>query len=185
VFLECIFDPPSASRKDVRNVREGWTADVDDNSRIVVQVGGMRNELAAHLHDEIQRLSAAGDVSALDRRFDEALEHYNAAWALIPEPKTEWNASTWLLAAIGDAAFLGGYKSSALEALRFAMHCPDGIGNPFLHLRLGQVLFEQGDQDAAADELARAYMGGGAEIFDQEEPRYSAFLNTRMLGIVH
>lgn len=64
------------------------------------------------------------------------------------------------------------------------MHCPDGIGNPFLHLRLGQVLFDQGDQDAAADELARAYMGAGPEIFDHEEPRYFAFLSTRMQGIV-
>lgn len=144
----------------------------------------MRNELAAHLHDEIQRLSAAGDVSASALRFEEAIEHYNAAWALIPEPKTQWNASTWLLAAIGDAAFLGGHRGSALEALRFAMHCPDGVGNPFLHLRLGQVLFDHGDQDAAADELARAYMAGGAEIFGQEEPRYFAFLRTRMEGIV-
>lgn len=144
----------------------------------------MSNELPAHLHAEIQRLSTAGDVSASARRFEEAIEYYNAAWALVPEPKTEWNASTWLLAAIGEAAFLGGYKGSALEALRFAMHCPDGIGNPFLHLRLGQVLFDQGDQDAAADELARAYMGAGPEIFDHEEPRYFAFLSTRMQGIV-
>lgn len=144
----------------------------------------MSNELPAQLHDEVQRLSAAGDVCASAGRFDEAIERYNAAWALIPEPKTEWNASTWLLAAIGDAAFLGGFGGTALDALRFAMHCPDGIGNPFLHLRLGQVLFDQGDQDAAADELARAYMGAGAEIFDQEERRYFAFLNTRMKGIV-
>jgi tetratricopeptide (TPR) repeat protein len=144
----------------------------------------MSSELPPHLHAEIQRLSTAGDVSASARRFEEAIEYYNVAWALIPEPKTEWNASTWLLAAIGDAAFLGGYEGSALEALRFAMRCPDGIGNPFLHLRLGQVLFDRGDQDAAADELARAYMGAGAEIFDQEEPRYFAFLSTRMQGIV-
>jgi tetratricopeptide (TPR) repeat protein len=144
----------------------------------------MSKELPAHLHAEIQRLSATGDVSASARRFEEAIGHYKAAWALIPEPKTDWNASTWLLAAIGDAAFLGGYKGSALEALRFAMHCPDGTGNPFLHLRLGQVLFDQGDHDAAADELARAYMAAGAEIFDQEEPRYFAFLSTRMQGII-
>ncbi len=84
------------------------------------------------------------------------------------------------MAAIGDAAFLGGYGGTALDALRFSMHCPGGIGNPFLHLRLGQVLFDRDELDGAADELARAYMGGGPEVFAQEDPRYMAFLSTRI-----
>jgi hypothetical protein len=60
------------------------------------------------------------------------------------------------------------------------MHCPKAIGNPFLHLRLGQCQFELGNLDRAADELARAYMGAGLEIFDSEDAKYFEFLKMRM-----
>jgi hypothetical protein len=59
------------------------------------------------------------------------------------------------------------------------MTCPGGLGNPFLHLRFGQILFESGDHDLAADELIRAYMGAGDEIFENEDPKYLNFLKTR------
>jgi hypothetical protein len=60
---------------------------------------------------------------------------------------------------------------------------PDDVcatGNPFLHLRLGQCRFELGDLDRAADELARAYMGDGEDVFEDEAPKYLAFLKTRL-----
>lgn len=60
-----------------------------------------------------------------------------------------------------------------------AMQCPAAIGNPFLHLRLGQCQFELGNLDRAADELARAYMGAGADIFEGAD-KYFAFLKTRL-----
>jgi len=59
------------------------------------------------------------------------------------------------------------------------MRCPDAIGNPFLHLRLGQCQFELGELDRAADELARAYMGAGAKIFEGGD-KYFSFLKTRL-----
>ena len=61
------------------------------------------------------------------------------------------------------------------------MHCPDAIGNPFLHFRLGQVLYDDAQLDAAADELMRAYMGAGPEVFASEDPKYLQFLQTRAL----
>jgi hypothetical protein len=98
---------------------------------------------------------------------------------LLPEPKTDWEAATWILGAIGDANFLGKDYLAGRENLSMAMHCPDAIGNPFLHLRLGQCQFELGNLDRAADELARAYMGAGDEIFEGAE-KYLAFLKTRL-----
>jgi hypothetical protein len=67
----------------------------------------------------------------------------------------------------------------ARKALEFALHCPGAIGNPFLHLLFGQVLLETGDPDWAADELMRAYMAEGAEIFANDDPKYLMFLGTR------
>lgn len=137
------------------------------------------DQLPAQLHEAIQRFCTAGDRLTADGQHEAAIAEYNRAWELIPEPKNHWNAATWVLAAIADAAFLGGYNTSAREALDYAMTCPGAVGNPFLHLRRGQVLLDLGEQDAAADELMRAWMGGGAELFAAEDGRYLAFLKTR------
>ena len=140
-------------------------------------------ELADAIHEQIETLSAAGD--ALLERDDPAgaIAQYQTAFELLPEPKTDWEAGTWLLAAIGDACFLQGEFAHGRNSLMQAMHFPDAIGNPFLHLRLGQCQFELGDLDRAADELMRAYMSEGSEIFAEEDEKYLAFLASRAKGI--
>lgn len=60
------------------------------------------------IYSKIQDLCAQGDELAKASDFPSALEKYWAAWDLVPEPKTEWEAATWILAAVGDANFLGG-----------------------------------------------------------------------------
>jgi tetratricopeptide (TPR) repeat protein len=136
-------------------------------------------ELPSTVHEAITRFCANGDVLAASGKFEEALAEYNRAWEILPESKSQWNASTWILAAVADAAFLGNFKTSAREALEFVMACPNAIGNPFLHLRLGQVLLDAGEHDRAADELMRAYMGAGPDLFASEDKRYLSFLGTR------
>ncbi len=59
------------------------------------------------------------------------------------------------------------------------MHCPDAIGNPFLHLRLGQCQYELGDFDRSVQELMQAYMGGGREILEEDDLKYFKFLTER------
>ena len=132
-------------------------------------------ELDESVHRDVTRLCAAGDELAEQGRYEGAVAEYNKAWELIPEPKNDWNASTWILAAISDACFSIGKNKSARQALEYAMTCPGGLGNPFLHLRL----FDAAEYDVAADELMRAYMGGGSEIFESEDPKYLTFLKTR------
>ena len=105
---------------------------------------------------------------------------YWKAWDLLPEPKTEWDAATWILAAVGDANFLGKDYKAGRDNLSNAMHCPNAIGNPFIHLRLGQCQFELGNEERAADELTRALMGAGEEILQQEDPKYFKFLKTKL-----
>jgi len=60
------------------------------------------------------------------------------------------------------------------------MLCPAAIGNPFIHLRRGQVLFEQGEMEAAVQELLRAYMRGGDEIFSEDDPKYFRLLTLKI-----
>ena len=136
-------------------------------------------ELPDKVYERIQVLSNKGDTLAEECNYPAALEQYWAAWDLLPEPKTNWQAATWLLGAIGDANFLGGDYTAGRDNLSLAMRCPDAIGNPFLHLRLGQCQFELGNLDRAADELSRAYMSAGDSIFEDEE-KYFTFLKTRL-----
>jgi len=127
----------------------------------------------------VQRFSAEGDALAATGQYHEAIPAYNRAWGLLPEPKSQWAAATWILTAIADAGYLGGFLRSARDALDYVMLCPEAIGNPFLHLRRGEVLYEQGELAAAADELMRAYMGGGPDLFASEPAKYLEFLRTR------
>ncbi|KQT35998.1 hypothetical protein [Methylophilus sp. Leaf414] len=140
-------------------------------------------ELSDGTHEDIQRLCAKGDKSAKAKQYPDALQSYWAAWDLLPEPKTEWEAATWILAAVGDANFLSGDYVAGRDNLSQAMHCPNAIGNPFLHLRLGQCQFELQVIDRAADELMRAYMGAGTEIFEDQDPKYLLFLQSKAKAI--
>lgn len=136
-------------------------------------------KLTDEIRERIQFLCKKGDELAKQGQYPAALEQYWAAWDLLPEPQTEWEASTWILGAIGDANFLGGDYIAGRDNLSMAMHCPGGIGNPFMHLRLGQCQFELGNLDRAVDEMARAYKGAGSHIFDGAD-KYFAFLKTRI-----
>ena len=143
------------------------------------QLNGKRPvQLPDITHSKIELLSKQGDDLAGNGKYREAVEKYVEALGLLPEPIDQWEACTWLLTAIGDANFQSKNYEYTRRALSDAMHCPDAIGNPFIHLRLGQSQYELGNKERAADELARAYMGAGKEIFSNEDPKYFKFLQT-------
>jgi tetratricopeptide (TPR) repeat protein len=62
-------------------------------------------ELDPALYEKIKEHSDEGERLFYDGRFPEALEEYSKALDLIPEPKQRWEASVWVLAAIGDCYF--------------------------------------------------------------------------------
>lgn len=133
-------------------------------------------DVSEQLQAEIDRLCVQGDADADRARYPDALAAYWAAWDLLPEPKLDCEAATWILAAVGDVNFLGGDFLAGRDNLSTVMHCPGALGIPFLHMRLGQCQFELGEHAGAVAELTRAYVGGGASLFDDEDPKYSACL---------
>ncbi|CAN5583596.1 hypothetical protein BH09VER1_BH09VER1_40260 [soil metagenome] len=140
-------------------------------------------ELSEAIHNQITSLCATGDDLAKQQEYADAIASYWSAWDLLPEPKTEWDAATWILVAIGEANFFNNDFEAGRDNLSSAMRCPGTIGNPFIHFRLGQCQFELENYDRAADELMRAYMGAGREIFDQHDPKYFHFLASKADGI--
>lgn len=129
-------------------------------------------QLSENLYAYIKELCESGDEYQENKQYYEAIEKYKEALSFLPEPKYKWVASTWILTALGESYFFVTDYENARNALQKAMYCPDAIGNPFIHLRLGQVQFELGNLTKAADELVRAYMGGEKAIFDDEDTKY-------------
>nr|WP_255654553.1 tetratricopeptide repeat protein [Cohnella sp. REN36] len=105
---------------------------------------------------------------------------YVAALRLLPENHREWEAATWIYVAIGDAHFQMKNYDKAFKCFFNAVQGPKGLGNPYIHLRLGQLYYEQENLEKAADELTRAYMGAGIAIFMEDDPKYLAFLETKI-----
>ena len=137
-------------------------------------------ELPEHLHEQISLLCKEGDAFSEQGDYENALSRYREAWALVPEPKINWEASTWILAAAGEVYFLQQNYEKALNSFLRAVQGLGGLGCPYIHLRLGQLHYERGDMDVAADELTRAYMSAGDEIFSQEDPKYFAFIRSKL-----
>lgn len=137
-------------------------------------------ELDDATYDRIRALCAEGDQLADDDRFDEALVQYGRALDLVPKPVETWHAATWIHAAIADAQFFQGRHIEARASLQRALRCPGGVSNPFLHLRMGQVALELGHERQAVNELTLAYAVEGRDIFADEDPKYWAFLSSKI-----
>ncbi|MBM3116718.1 tetratricopeptide repeat protein [Jeongeupia naejangsanensis] len=135
--------------------------------------------IPAKLFNEIEALSGAGDALYEAGDYKAAIAKYKAGYALVPAPKEEWEMGTSLLIAIGDTQFANGDFARAIETLTTASFTPAGMGNPFVHLRLGQALFETGALDLAAESLQRIRGHGDDSIFEDEDPKYLDFLQSR------
>ncbi|MFE6076981.1 tol-pal system YbgF family protein [Paenibacillus sp. NPDC057886] len=113
-----------------------------------------------------------GDALSEDGEVEQAIKKYLTALKLVPLPKNEWEASTWIYAALGDAYFTNEEYVQAKDSFFNALNCPEGISNPLILLRLGESLVECGELDKAKEYLLRAYMLEGYEIFSEEDQKY-------------
>lgn len=133
--------------------------------------------LNPELVKKIKALCAEGYRRYDQGAYKEALRLFYKAWTLVPKPPTEHAEAGWVLTAIGDCYFRTGQWDQGRESLASALRCPGMLGNPFIHLRLGQCLLEQGllepgKNEAAREHLELAYINGGSKLFQNEAPRY-------------
>ena len=128
-------------------------------------------ELDDKIYEEITELSERGDAFADNGKFEKALQCFNTAYNMLPEPVYIWEASTWLLTSIGDMLFqMKQYEKSANSFFE-AQKCPDGIGNPFICARIGECLYEM-NNPKSKEYLLQAYMLEGKDIFSDVDSKY-------------
>ena len=129
--------------------------------------------------------------------FPSAKSHYHAAWEdYAAQRRTAADAGKvrafdqkhtsedafWLLLSGANAQFSAGDFEDCLDtcitAFELFKELGYVVGNPFFHLRLGQASFEvepPEDRDEGGmtiDNLARALICGGIEIFNNEDAKY-------------
>ncbi|HSZ26195.1 MAG TPA: hypothetical protein VK766_10765 [Cytophagaceae bacterium] len=134
------------------------------------------------IHVEIEKICDRGDEFAQLGDYPSALENYWKAYDLLPEPKEEWVAGTWILAAIGDTNFLNkDYQAGIDNISTAAKYFPNVADNPFLHLRLGQCEFELGNYEKASDEFMKTFSLEGEELFLNEDSKYFELLKSKLV----
>lgn len=132
-------------------------------------MGVSDDELSDELYEKILDLTEKGDEFCEDEEWKKAIKCFEKALALVPEPKDDWETSTWIYAALADAYFFWGKYEESLYQLNQALMCPDGLGNPFITLRLAQCNYELGNMKKADEYFFEAYMLEGMEIFKRED----------------
>jgi hypothetical protein len=114
-------------------------------------------------------------------RYDDALASFQTVWVLLPEPKDKQDLAVQILAGIADCQFSLGAWQKCREAVQHAFRCGADVGNPFLRLRLGQCLYELGNEHEAANWLVPVYLMEGKAPFEGEDPKYLNFFRAKLL----
>lgn len=124
------------------------------------------------LYEIIKELSEKGDKAMERKDFLKAEEHWEEALTLVPEPKNQYAAATWLYAALGDLYFLQNRFDEAKVDFELAYSAMDGVTNPFVQYMLGKTYYKLGNMEKAKELLAIAYMNAGEEIFEDDDKVY-------------
>src|SRR5208283_1525149 len=98
--------------------------------------------LPASLLNDIQAKIEEGDTFLDADAFTQAVEHYQEALLMIPDPKYMHDISLAAFTALGEAYYYSGNYHDALSAYQGALKAPGGVENPLLHLRMGQAYYD-------------------------------------------
>ncbi len=108
-----------------------------------------------------------------EERFHASNRYLQDVYELLPEPKAEWKAYTWLISSMADNHFEQDEYVAAFEKLE-EVFTLDGESNEnaYLCLRRGQCALELEHDDLAKQLLSRAFELEGKEIFEDEHSKY-------------
>lgn len=120
----------------------------------------------------IRKLSEQADTFFTQECFIDAIDLYNKAWDLIPEPKEEHEITELIASNLGEALFeLDDFEEARFYFERaYATH--DGWKNPYVLLMLGRCWLEFGKREKGIAYLKKAYSVGGEEVFEDCQNLY-------------
>lgn len=142
----------------------------------------VEEDISEQLQFELDKLAEKGNKYFDTKEYDKALEIWEKTLKLIPEPKKNFRETVWFLTSIGDIYYMQGKYEEAFNKFEDAKNnlSGEGINNPFILLRLGQSALELRKNDLATENLLRAYMLEGKEIFEEDDKKYFEFLESNI-----
>lgn len=117
--------------------------------------------------DEIDRISNTS-VLNLENKIEALLKIYDS----LTNDEKGRKEGRYLIIRIGEIYFQGNAFENAKYNYNFAIKFKDTIGNPFIHLRLGQLQYYHKNEERMYDELSRALIMGGENIFKNEDSKF-------------
>lgn len=133
-------------------------------------------ELSDVLYEKITNYCNSGDTLYDNGEYYDAIKKYKKAFELLPEPKEEWEATTWICSALADAFAEVGETEKSLQYALLANKCPNGLMNPYVQLQVGMSFFDIGNIEKAREYFLRAYMLEGEDIFSDVPPEHFALI---------
>lgn len=130
------------------------------------------SELPDDIYQRVTLHSESGNLYSENEQHIEAAAQWKEALALLPTPKKQWEAATWLNASVGEAYWILERKEEACSFFEQAYRSADGHLNPFVLFYLGACYFDMKSPESSTDFLLRAYMLDGETIFNDEDPKY-------------
>jgi tetratricopeptide (TPR) repeat protein len=115
-----------------------------------------------------------------DEQYPKALACFQSAWQALPEPRDKQDLAVAILGGIADCQFLLGQWDECRQSVQEAFRCGAELDDTFLRLRLGQSLYELGNQEEAANWLVPVYLSEGREPFAAEDPKYLEFFRSKL-----
>ncbi len=122
------------------------------------------------------------------RRHDEAIQLWEEALYLIPDPKNVYLETAWFSVAIGDIYIVKKMYSKALEYFKkvFDILHEEIYQDAFTMRSMGEIYCEMGDEKCSTKYLLKAYLLEGEEIFELDfykeidHKKYFYFLKTHV-----
>lgn len=107
--------------------------------------------------------------------YEEALDEYNKAWELLPEPKLEWEIASWIAACIYKVYFDMAAFSKAKVWAEIALRTRASDINTAPLINLGIVCYELGQFDESYKYFDAAFSYGKARAFKERPKKYLDF----------
>ncbi|WP_299799380.1 hypothetical protein [uncultured Maribacter sp.] len=114
---------------------------------------------------DIDKITINKDLD-VESRVNELMKIYES----LTDDQKRAREGRYIIVHIAEVCFSERWIEDAFDNFNFAMQFKDTVGNPFLHLRLGQLNYLVHNKDKMHDELSRALIMAGEPIFKDEDP---------------
>lgn len=133
-------------------------------------------DLDEPLKSEVVELCHMAVEAQDEERYHASNRDLGKVLELLPEPKSDWKAYSWLLSNLADNHFEQDEFAEALERFNEVFEFDSNSNdNAYLCLRRGQCALESENEELAGMMLTRALELEGKELFEDEHSKFLKF----------